>query len=183
MTELNPNGLPPLAEDEKITTVMVYLAQGIAWGNVLTKSQIRVSTWLRTSAAPDFMTLYQANYLLTYGGSTQKPVQYPVMHVPSKELLAFHMMPPNSDPIDYDPTEPNRMLEKASLIVGGFIFEGSIRISSISNLNSYIDVTREEYSTLYDLSITCRPIPSIGTMKVPYALIRQAAVIWCNREN
>lgn len=183
MSEANPNVMPPLTVDDKITSVMVYMDQGIVWGNVITKSQIRVSTWLRTSAAPDFMTIYQANSLLTYGGSTQKPVQYPVIHVPTNKVLAFHMMPPNSDPIDYDPTEPNRILEKAGIIVGGFIFDGSIRISSISNLSSYIDVTREEYSTLYDVSITCRPIPSLGTMKVPYALVRQASVIWCNRDS
>ncbi len=183
MTENNVNGLPPLAEDEKITMVMIYLDQGIVWGNVLTKSQIRVSTWLRTSAAPDFITIYQANFLLTYGGTAQKPILYPVMHIPTPKALAFHIMPPNADPVDYDPTEPNRRLEKAGLILGGFIFEGFIRLSSISNLNSYIDVTREEFTTLYDLTITCRPIPSLGTMKVPYALIRQSAVIWCNREN
>jgi hypothetical protein len=182
MTETNPNGMPPLAEDEKVTLVMIYLDQGIVWGNVITKSQIRVSTWLRTTAAPDFITAYQANFLFTYGGTTQKPSQYPVIHIPTSKVLAFHLMPPNSDPIDYDPSEPNRMLERAGLIVGGFIFEGFIRISSISNLNSYIDVTREEYSVLYDLNITCRPIPSLGTMKVPYALVRQAAVLWCNRD-
>jgi hypothetical protein len=183
MTENNANGLPALAEDEKITMVMVYLDQGIVWGNVITKSQIRVSTWLRTTAAPDFMTIYQANFLLTYGGVAQKPVVYPVIHIPTPKILAIHIMPPNSDPLDYDPTEPNRKLEKAGMILGGFIFEGFIRIASISNLNSYIDVTREEFSTLYDLTITCRPIPSLGTMKVPYALIRQSAVMWCNRDN
>jgi hypothetical protein len=183
MTENSVNGLPAVADDEKITMVMIYLDQGIVWGNVISKSQIRVSTWLRTTAAPDFLTLYQANFLLTYGGTTQKPAVYPVMHIPAPKVLAFHIMPPNSDPLDYDPTEPNRRLEKAGLILGGFIFEGYIRISSISNLNSYIDVTREEFSTLYDLSITCRPIPSLGTMKVPYALIRQAAVMWCNPDN
>lgn len=183
MTDSNPNAMPALAPDEKITMVMIYLDQGIVWGNVISKSQIRVSTWLRTSAAPDFLTLYQANFLLTYGGTSQKPIQYPVIHIPTPKVLAFHIMPPNSDPVDYDPTEPNRTMEKAGLIVGGFIFEGFIRIASISNLNSYIDVTKEEYSTLYDLSITCRPIPSLGTMKVPYALVRQSAVMWCNRES
>lgn len=181
MTDEVTKGLTPVAEDEKSYAVMAYLQEGVVWGNAVIKEQIRISTWLRTSAAPDFITLYESHYLNTTGGASQKPMSYPEMHVPTKCVLAFHSLPPYADPLDYDPSEPNRRMDPVSVLIGNFKFDALIRLSSISTLGKYIDVTREEFTVLYDLSITCLTIPTLGIMKVPFAIARQQLVSWCVR--
>lgn len=181
MSEEAKKSLTRVEPDEKAYAVMAYLQDGVAWGNAVIKEQIRISTWLRTSAAPDFIAIYEGSYLNTTGGGNQKPMSFPEMHIPTKSVLGFHALPPYADPPDYDPTEPNRRMDPVSVIVGNFRFDALIRLSAISTLGKYIDVTREEFSVLYDLNITCLTIPTLGVMKVPFAIVRQQLVSWCVR--
>ncbi len=181
MSDAVTKGLIPVGTDEKSYTVMAYMQDSVAWGNVVIKEQIRISTWLRTSAAPDFITIYEGKSLNTTGGGNPKPMSFPEIHLPTKSVLGFHALPPYSDPLDYDPSEPNRRMDPVSVIVGSFRFDALVRLSAITTLGKYIDVTREEFSVLYDLSITCLTVPVLGTMKVPFAIVRQELVTWCVR--
>jgi hypothetical protein len=181
MSEEAAKSATPVGPDEKAYAVMGYLQDGVVWGNAVIKEQIRISTWLRTSAAPDFLTLYEGKYLNTTGGVNQKPISFPELHVPTKSVLGFHALPPYADPLDYDPTEENRRMDPVSVLVGSFRFDAFIRLSAISTMGKYIEVTREEFSLLYDLSITCLTIPTLGTMKAPFAIVRQQLVNWCKR--
>ena len=52
-----------LQPGEKITPVMIYTLNSLAWGSVVTKEAIRVSLWLRTPMAPQYISLLNAQVL------------------------------------------------------------------------------------------------------------------------
>ncbi len=58
---------PPLGVDEKVSQVMAYTDSFLYWGEVITKTVIRVSTWLRTNTAPDYVSLYNGVALVPDG--------------------------------------------------------------------------------------------------------------------
>jgi hypothetical protein len=178
----NPN--PPVrtpAPDEKAGQIMVYMRNSICWGDVIVKSQIRISTWLRTNAAPDFVAMYNAKVLTTTTNISPKPLSFTEMHVDINEIMAYHLVPPAKDPIDYDASEPNRRMVPISVVVSAFKFDGFMRMAGKTDLAKYIEVTRELYTPLYDVEVTCPMIPALGTIKVPYVLIRQSGPIYAYR--
>lgn len=172
-----------LQEGEKATEVMVYTDTLLIWGQVITKVAIRVSTWLRTPAIPQFMCIYEAHVLRFGSGGISKPQNYQELYLPSSQIIAFHIKPPERDPLDYDPNEPMRKMEPATALVGWFHFDGALRMSTQTNIARFLDVTKEPFITMYDIEITQPSSPSGGVMRVPYALVRGENVIFSPRAN
>jgi hypothetical protein len=175
--------LPPyrLAPDEKMNQVMIYTANALIWGDLVVKSIIRVSTWLRTNAVSDWLTLYNANLLVTNQSAAAKPVTFTEMHVPVTQINAIHLIPPAQDPIDFDPTELNRRMEPVNAILGSFVIKGNLRISTNATLKKFIELNHETFTGLYDLELTSLTLQNFGSVKVPYILVRQAAAIFTAR--
>jgi hypothetical protein len=175
--------LPPyrLAPDEKVAQVMVYTDNSLLWGELVVKSIIRVSTWLRTSAIPDWLTLYNANLLVTSQGASSKPVTFTEMHVSVPQIIAFHLMPPAQDPIDFDPTELNRRMEPVNAIFSTFVVKANLRISANATLKKYIELNRETFSGLYDAEISSLTMQNFVLVKIPYILVRQTSTIFTAR--
>ncbi len=159
--------------DEKAVQVMAYTASSLFWGEVVVKDMIRVSTWLRTNAAPDRITIYNAKSLVTLSPNAVRPASYPEVNIPVPQILAFHIAPPGKDPIDYDPTEPNRQMLPVNALFSTFIVKGSLRLSTNADLKKYLEVTHEAYTALYDAEITNMLIPNFGPVVVPYVQVRQ----------
>jgi hypothetical protein len=177
--EINPL-IPQIQDDEKTANVMVYTRAAIHWGMIIIKNPVRVSTWLRTNMAPEVLSIYNANSLLTaFAGA--KPIPSRVLYLFTSEVLAFHLIPPQSEPLDFDPTEPNRYMDPVSILIGAFRIDGHMRLSLISNVEKYLDRTREEFTSIYDAKISNLINPSAGVMKVPYLIVRQSAVIYTKR--
>jgi len=170
-----------VAEDEKTVQVMIYTLTSLFWGEVVVKSIIRVSTWLRTNTVPDWIPLYNAGSIVTTSGTAPRTNNFTELFVPVPQIIAFHMLPPAADPLDYDPTEPNRRLEPVNALIGTFQVKGGLRITTSSSLKRYVEVTRESYTSLYDAEITNLVLPAFGPIKVPYILIRQGAAIFTAR--
>lgn len=169
------------ASDEKLTQIMVYMPLGLYWGDVIVKEVIRVSTWLRTSSAPDIVTLHNANWLPMRPSGENKPLRFPDLHLPTSQIMAYHLMPPAKDPLDYDATEPNRKMEPVSVLVGSFRMDGLLRMASITDLSRYLTVNRELFTAIYDAEI-CNPIfQAVGLIRVPFVLVRQSTSIFANR--
>ncbi|MDD5369605.1 MAG: hypothetical protein PHQ40_10995 [Anaerolineaceae bacterium] len=166
-----------LAADEKATPVMVYTDSFLYWGDVVTKEMIRVSTWLRTNAAPDNLCLYGGMALLPGAANSMKPVVFPEIHIPIQRVLAFHIMPPVTEPIDKDPLEKNRKMEPVSAMVGQFRMDGFVRMASQIDLNKYLEVTRETYLTIYDATITHPGIAHLNLPPIPYLLVHQVSTV------
>ncbi len=178
MADQQGTRLNTLARDEKVTPVTVYTMTGLAIGKLITKEQIRVSTWLRTEMAPDYLSLYEARFLSLSGGEMGTSLVFPELHIPTRQTLAFHLLPPTSDPLDYDPNEPHRKMEAVSIVVGFFRFDGLMRMSTYSTVGQYLDVTKEAFTPVYEVQVTNLAIPSLKPIRAPYALVRQEGALF-----
>ena len=161
-----------LEAGEKATPVMVYTLTTLARGEMITKEQLRVSTFLRTQAAPEFVGLYNAHVLIFGGPTGIQQMSHSEYYVPTQQILAYHIVPPAKDPVDYDPSEPNRKMEPATLMVGTFRFNGYLRMATQSKIYKYLELARESFFSLYDVEITNPGLPSASTLKVSIVLAR-----------
>ncbi|HTX79094.1 MAG TPA: hypothetical protein VMC62_05475 [Longilinea sp.] len=179
----NPTQSPvQISPDDKTTPVMAYTQNSIIWGDVVTKQQIRVSSWLKTSAAPDVVAIYNAKVLPVLFNGEIKPSVYSEAHVPTKGILAFHILPPAADPLDYDPNnEPNLHMEPVSVLAANIRMDGFLRLSIRTNLAKFIDVSHETFTNLYDVVITSPIMPALGSLKCSLAIVRADAVTFCTR--
>jgi hypothetical protein len=100
------------------------------------------------------------------------------MHIATHQIEAFHLLPPASEPLDYDPTEPNRRMQPVTALLGSFRMDGSLRLSTQSNLTKFLDIARETFTPLYDSQVSNPHIPSIGTLSVPYLLVRMDSCVF-----
>jgi hypothetical protein len=172
-----------LNPDEKVSNVMIYTADHLIWGDVITKTGIRVSTWLRSQAIPQYIFLHNANILRFSVSGALKPQFYKGLHIPSAQVIAFHLKPPASDPIDYDAQEPMRKMSPTLALVGWFRFEFTMRMSTHTDLERFLDVTKEAFTGVYDVVITNLAVPNMSIIRVPFAMIRGNAVMFSSKED
>lgn len=166
--------------DEKATPVMVYTLTGLAWGEVITKDQVRVSTYLRT-LNPDYVSLYEAR-MLPLGAAPNQAMPFSELHIRTPQVIAFHLLPnAPAEPMDYDPAESNRKMELATALVGPFRFDASMRISNILSLAKYVEIFTDVFLSLYDAAISCPLMPGLGTVRAPLVLIRRDAASFAPR--
>jgi hypothetical protein len=170
-----------LEAGEKATPVMVYTLTTLARGEMITKEQLRVSTFLRTQAAPEFVGLYNAQVLVFGGPTGIQQTSYTEYFIPTQQILAYHLVPPVKDPVDYDLSEPNRKMEPATLLVGTFRFTGHIRMATQSNISKYLELARESFFSFYDAEITNPGLPSASALKVPIVLARLSGAAVASR--
>lgn len=168
--------------DEKIASVMIYTTDALLWGDIVIKTGIRVSTWLRTQGVPRFVRIFNANRIRFAATGSARPLGVPELFLPSDEITAFHLKPPATDPVDYDPQEPNRKMVPVSAFVGWFRFNGLLRMSNVTDVDRYLDVAKEPYIPVYDLTITNLSVPNMAAIQTPYALVRSRDTSFANRE-
>ena len=168
-----------LAADEKITPVMIYTVDSLVRAGVVTKENIRVSIWLRMAGAPEFIHLRNAN-VLVFGTSLQSQ-NFPDYFISTPQVLAFHLLPPATDPVDYDETEMNRKMESLTVMVGTFRFNGHTRMSTQTDLATHLSIMRSPLISIYDIEITNPNLQAMGVLKVPFALVRTNGVTFGSR--
>jgi hypothetical protein len=152
---------------------MVYTAGAVLWGEVVVKELVRVSIWLRTNNAPGRICLYNARAVLAGSGPAARPLHFNQVFIATSQVLIFHLIPPARDPLDYDQSEPNRKMQPVSVLIHNYRVDGCLRLSSRSDMGTFLEVTRETFSSLYDARITNLNNPAFGTISVPYVLVRQ----------
>lgn len=177
MNEIRKPKATKLANDEKTSLVMIYTANALLRGQVITKESIRVSIWLRTQSAPEYIHLLKGN-LLTFGAGATRQSTFPELILPTSEVLAYHLAPPAHDPMDYDESEANRVMEPITALVGTFRFDGHIRLSIQSDAITSLTVARSPWLSLYHVAISNPLLSSMGTLKVPMVLIRPTHTIF-----
>lgn len=171
------------APDEKVSPIMVYTNTHLFWGDVITKELVRVSTWLRTSSAPDHMVLYNVKVMLLTGLNQPKPVLLPTAFIPTPSVIAYHLLPPAHEPLDYDPKESARVQVPVSIYCGPFFIKGKIVISALSTLEKYIEINREPFGSVYEADISHPGYTGMGGVHVPFLLIRQNCSVYSDRSN
>jgi hypothetical protein len=159
-----------LAPDEKATLVMVYTHDLLVRGEVVTKESARVSIWPRTQGVPNFIHLLKPNVLL-FGGSPPKPLSYSEMFLPTASAIGFHLAPPATEALDYDPQEKNRTMEPVNIMLGTFLIKGKIRISAATSLGVSLEVVYAGWLSIYDVEITNPYLPQMQPMLAPMMLI------------
>jgi len=161
--------MKPLASDEKIAMVMVYTHNTLVRGEVVIKEALRVSIWLRTQGIPNFIHLQNPQVIL-FGGTPPKTLAYSEMFVPTVDVIGFHIAPPEHDPVDYDPKEVNRMMQPVDLMVGTFLLKGQLRMSSLTDVATNLDVSRSAWMSIYEADIINPYLPQFN-LHVPMLLV------------
>ncbi len=162
------------APDEKLTQVMVYTKDSVLRGEVVTKQNVRVSTWLRTQGAPRYIHLVRAN-TVQFSGAV-KSTNSAEVFIPLTMVIALHMVPPANDGVDYDPDEANRAMLPIVAGVGTFQFKGVIRVSAQSGIGPTLELSKIPWLSLYDLEITNAVLPQMPAMRVPLAIVNPEQV-------
>lgn len=160
-----------LKPDEKTTPVMMYSADRLVRGEVVTKeSVLRVNIWLRTDGAPKYMHVLKPQ-VLVFGGSPPKALSYSEIYFPTSQLIGFHTLPPTDEPLDYEATEANRMMQDVEVIVGTFLMKGKIRISTQTEMGTSLEMARVSWMSLYEAEITNTYLPQMPPLHVPMVLL------------
>ena len=161
--------MKPLASDEKTAMVMVYTQNMLARGEVIAKENARVSIWLRTQGVPNYVHLFKPQ-VISFGGTPPNPLSFSEIFIPTTQVIGFHLVPPAQDPMDYDTSEVNRVMQPLELVVGTFLLKGRIRVSSQAELSTSLDVMRAAWVSIYDVDIS-NPYLSQFNLHVPMLLV------------
>ncbi len=153
--------MKPLAPDEKTALVMLYTHNMLVRGEIVIKESLRVSIWLRTQGVPNYIHLHSPNVILL-GGTPPKSLAYSEVFVPTAEVIGFHLAPPAQDPLDYDVSEANRRMQPVDMLVGSFMLKAKLRISTQTELATFLDVSRSSWTSVYEADITNPYLPQFN---------------------
>lgn len=163
------------AADEKLTPIIAYTANGLVRGEAVTKQAVRVSIWLRTDAAPEYIHLLRAQIVLLCG--TLKVITLPEFYLYTGLVHGFQLAPPAEEPLDYDPNEANRTMIPITALLGTFTLQCKMRVSTQADFNtSLATITRLTWLSLYEANITNPFLPQMGAIKAPMLLVRPQQV-------
>jgi hypothetical protein len=165
-----------LTSEEKSTPVMVYTQSLLIRGDVVTKSHIRVSVWLRTEGAPEYLHMLNPQVIFL-NASPARAFTFKEIYWPTSQVIAFHLTPPAKDTMDYDETEKNRIMQPLSILVGTFIMNAALRVSTQVDIGTNITSnTRVTWLSLYDAKVSNPNLPQMGELPVPMLLTRPSQI-------
>jgi hypothetical protein len=159
-----------LAPDEKSTLVMTYTQNMLLRGEVVTKQGVRVSTWLRTQGVPEYIHLFKAT-VLHFGSGVVKALTYAEVYVPVSTVIAFHLVPPITEALDYAADETNRIMVPITALPGTFQFKGYFRIAAKASLSTSIELAHSDWSSIYNVDVTNPSMPQMQPIHVPMILM------------
>jgi hypothetical protein len=158
-----------LTPDEKTATVMVYTNNMLVRGDVIIKETTRVSIWLRTQGVPNYIHVFKPQVIM-FGAVPPKTLALEEIFVPTPQVIGFHLAPPAQDPLDFDTTELNRVMQPVELLLGSFIMKAKIRISTQTDIPTSLDVMRMAWISVYEADIANPYLPQFA-MHVPMLLV------------
>ncbi len=170
-----------LASDEKASAVMVYTPNTLVCGEAVTKQSSRVSVWLRTEGASDNIHLLKGQ-VINIDGSEARTLSFSEIFLPATQIIGFHLTPPAHDPLDYDESEMNRKMQRVTVLVGSFVFNGAIRISTQVDLGTSITSGRIIWMSIYDVKISNPQLPQMKEFEVPMLVVRPGQVVFALNE-
>jgi len=159
-----------LKPDEKTTSVMVYTEEALYHGQIVTRDFSRVNIFLRTEGAPNYLHLLNAQMIRP--GSTPRTINFDEIFIPTIKVIGFHVGPDIENELDYDPMEENRMMAHVKVVLGSFLLESKIRISTQTDLSTSLEVSRVKWLSLYEASITNLYLAQMK-VQTPLLLVRQ----------
>jgi len=163
-----------LTVEEKLAMVMVYTNDMLVRGEIIARENARVSIWLRTQGVPNYIHLFKPQ-VISFAGGAPKTFSFSEIFVPTVQVAAFHLAPPEHDPLDYDASELNRTMQVLDLLVGTFILKGKIRISTQTDIGTSLDVMRASWMSVYESEIGNPYLPQFR-VSVPMLLVNPSLV-------
>ncbi len=154
MDTLSQAPVTVINEDETTSAMMVYTAQGILWGKLTHHKMVMPSRILTGVTIPEFLSLTDAQVMFLEHNFLARPIKHQQLMIPTSSILGFHLMPPSKDQLDYDPSEPNRIMSTVTLYMGPLKILCKVRHSEISNIKSTIEVLKADFLTVYDIEVT-----------------------------
>jgi hypothetical protein len=124
--------------------------------------------------APNYLTVVDAKVLIFGGGQNSAGIQFPFLNIQTSQIIAYHIIPPADESPYYGVDEPNRKMEPITALSSIFRFDASVRMASQSNLHMFLSVTKGEFTSLFDVTITSPVLPAIKRLTAPFCLIRQS---------
>ncbi len=164
----------PLASDEKSALVMLYTHAALVRGEIVIKDNLRVSIWLRTQGVPNYIHVH-APQVIGFEGTPPKSFAYSELFIPTADVIGFHLAPPAQDPLDYETGELNRRMQPVDMLVGSFIVKAKLRISTQTELATFLDVSRSSWLSVYDAAITNPYLPQFN-IQAPMMLVNPSHV-------
>lgn len=165
-----------LRPDEKTSPVMLYSPHSVVRGEAVVKQNVpRLNIWLRTDGVPRYIHILKPQ-VLVFGGSPVKVLSYSELYFPTSEVVAFHTLPPIDEPLDYDPSEPDRRMESVDLLVGTFVMKGMIRVSTHTEVDTTLESAVVSWMSVYDVSITNPYLPQMPALQVSMVLVKPSHV-------
>ncbi len=158
-----------LGPDERASTVVLYSRDKLIHGELVTKHDVRVSTWPRTDM-PNYAHLWHAEVLLL-GGPSPTTINHSEYFFPTARMIAFHLAPPSTEPLDYDPSVENRSMQRVDMILGAFFLRGNVRVSTRTDFATMLELSHRTWISIYDAQITNLYMPSIPEIRVPMILV------------
>ncbi len=159
-----------LAPDEKTTPVMIYTHRALIHGELVSKENVRVNSLLRGDNAPDHLRLLNAQYLELVG-SQPRSANFPELYYPLGQVIGIHLAPSAQEPLDYDPSEKNRIMKPVVLLVGAFVARCKARISSQVDFGTSL-TTAHAWMSVYDVEIGNPSLPQMPVLRVPMMIVR-----------
>jgi hypothetical protein len=164
-----------LASDEKTTTVMVYSANKLIHGDLITKQNVRVSILPRMQALSNFMHFLKAQ-IWFFGGGEARLLTYAEYFFPVDRMAGFHLAPPASEPLDYEAGLANRAMSDLNMILGVFLLKGKIRVSTQVELAANLELAHKSWLSVYEADISSPFLPQMPVIHVPMLLVSPARV-------
>ena len=150
---------------------MLYTMHNVVRGEAVVKQNVpRVNIWLRTDGVPRYIHILKPQ-VLVFGGSPVKSLTYSELYFPTSQVIAFHTLPPTEEALDYDATEADRRMEDVHIMVGTFIMNGKIRISTHTEVDTTLESARVSWISVYDVSISNSYLPQMPALQVPMVLV------------
>jgi hypothetical protein len=114
--------------------------------------------------------------VVVFGGTPVKTHSFSEIFFPTLQLIAFHILSPAEEPLDYDPQEANRMMQDVEVLAGTFVMKGKIRISTHTEVVTSLEMARVAWMSLYDAEITNPFLGQMPPLRVPMTLINPTHV-------
>jgi hypothetical protein len=167
-----------LAPDEKSTQVMVGTADILFWGALVTKEQVRLSSFL-TTLAEDFVPFHNVKILFLAPAQQAAPVERALLCVKLEEILMFFAMADLEPP----PEETEmRRYEPIEALVGSYQIEGMILKSPITPLQSMMLIATAAYMPVYKATVRHVAKPWLGTFSSNVVQVRRDRLLTMTRE-
>jgi len=158
-----------LASDEKENQVMVGTSDILFWGALVTKEQVRLSSFLNT-LAEDFIPFHNVKILFLAPAQQVAPVERALLCVKLEEILVFFAM---AD-LELPPEETEmRRYEPVEALVGSYQIEGMILKSPLTPLHNMMLIATSAYMPVYKATVRHVAKPWLGTFSSSVVHVRR----------